>query len=285
MGLSFRGVSKVLRPFVDRSHVSVWRWVERLPGFRRILSARCRVFIFLVDETAVMERIVTGVRGLDTILKGGLPKGSVTAVIGPPGAGKTTLGMQFLLTGILLSRDSAYVLTFAPATLKVIAEGFGWNPTFIEKIEILDLFSKYSNTSSHYEHTADIYSLTDINLALGRMLEEVISENNMRLVIDSMSDIITLQKDEAVLNSFLRIVKSKLQAKGVTSLVLVEEGVHEPKTMSFVESVCDGTIKLKKEDDDRLLTVSRMLATPTPPGWRKFTISTGIEIISDEFFY
>ncbi|MEM4297703.1 MAG: hypothetical protein QXI97_04325 [Nitrososphaerota archaeon] len=43
LGLSFRSASRALKPFIDRSHVSVWRWVERLPGFRRILSARCRV--------------------------------------------------------------------------------------------------------------------------------------------------------------------------------------------------------------------------------------------------
>ncbi|MEM3032227.1 MAG: hypothetical protein QW756_08515 [Nitrososphaerota archaeon] len=56
LGLSFGGVSKVLRPFVDRSHVSVWRWVERLPGFRRVFRAGCRVSLFLVDETAVIVK-------------------------------------------------------------------------------------------------------------------------------------------------------------------------------------------------------------------------------------
>ncbi|MEM3080769.1 MAG: hypothetical protein QXH35_03585 [Nitrososphaerota archaeon] len=45
-----------MRPFVDRSHVSVWRWVERLPGFRRVFRAGCRVSLFLVDETAVIVK-------------------------------------------------------------------------------------------------------------------------------------------------------------------------------------------------------------------------------------
>ncbi|MEM1769520.1 MAG: hypothetical protein QXG93_03430, partial [Nitrososphaerota archaeon] len=56
LGLSFRCVSKVLKPFVDRSHVAVWSWVQRLPGFRRFFRVRCRVSMFLLDETAVLVK-------------------------------------------------------------------------------------------------------------------------------------------------------------------------------------------------------------------------------------
>ncbi|MEM2058021.1 MAG: DDE-type integrase/transposase/recombinase [Thermoproteota archaeon] len=56
LGLSFRSAAMALKPFVERSHVAVWKWVQRLPGFRRIFRARCRVSIFLLDETAVMVK-------------------------------------------------------------------------------------------------------------------------------------------------------------------------------------------------------------------------------------
>ncbi len=56
LDLSFRRASEALRPFADRSHVAVWSWVQALPGFRRLLTARCRVSIFLADEAAVMVR-------------------------------------------------------------------------------------------------------------------------------------------------------------------------------------------------------------------------------------
>ncbi|MEM3081606.1 MAG: hypothetical protein QXH35_07940 [Nitrososphaerota archaeon] len=45
-----------MRPFVKRSHVSAWRWFQRLPGFRRLLSARCKVSTFLVDEKAILVK-------------------------------------------------------------------------------------------------------------------------------------------------------------------------------------------------------------------------------------
>ncbi|MEM4303553.1 MAG: hypothetical protein QW470_02015 [Candidatus Caldarchaeum sp.] len=37
LGLSFRCVSRAVKPFVGRSHVA--KWVQRLPGFRRVFRA------------------------------------------------------------------------------------------------------------------------------------------------------------------------------------------------------------------------------------------------------
>jgi hypothetical protein len=33
-------------------YVAVWRWAQRLPGFRNLYAYRCRVLLFLVDEAA-----------------------------------------------------------------------------------------------------------------------------------------------------------------------------------------------------------------------------------------
>ena len=45
------------------------------------------------DEQAI-ERVPSGVSGLDIILGGGFPKGGIHVLQGPPGAGKTTLANQ-----------------------------------------------------------------------------------------------------------------------------------------------------------------------------------------------
>ena len=47
-----------------------------------------------------MNRIKTGVEGLDAILNGGLPKNSITLVSGPPGGGKSIFCFQFLNEGV-----------------------------------------------------------------------------------------------------------------------------------------------------------------------------------------
>ena len=43
---------------------------------------------------AGLTRLKTGIGNLDLVLGGGLPKGSITLVAGPPGSGKTTLAQQ-----------------------------------------------------------------------------------------------------------------------------------------------------------------------------------------------
>lgn len=47
-----------------------------------------------------MERIKTGIEGLDALMDGGIPKNSITLISGPPGSGKSIFCFQFLYEGI-----------------------------------------------------------------------------------------------------------------------------------------------------------------------------------------
>jgi circadian clock protein KaiC len=50
------------------------------------------------------EQAATGVFGLDDVVQGGLSRGHVFLVEGEPGAGKTTIALQFLLEGAKAGR-------------------------------------------------------------------------------------------------------------------------------------------------------------------------------------
>ena len=47
----------------------------------------------------MIEKIKTGVAGLDQVLKGGLRKNSTILITGAPGTGKTILALQFIYYG------------------------------------------------------------------------------------------------------------------------------------------------------------------------------------------
>ena len=47
-----------------------------------------------------LERVKTGIYGLDELIEGGLPKDSITLVSGNSGTGKTTLSLQYLYNGV-----------------------------------------------------------------------------------------------------------------------------------------------------------------------------------------
>jgi circadian clock protein KaiC len=49
---------------------------------------------------SIPTRLTSGVSGLDTLLNGGFVEGRLYLIIGPPGTGKTTLGMEFLEAGL-----------------------------------------------------------------------------------------------------------------------------------------------------------------------------------------
>jgi KaiC/GvpD/RAD55 family RecA-like ATPase len=55
------------------------------------------------------ERIPSGVRGFDEIVEGGLLPGKTYLLIGPPGSGKTTFAMHFLIEGARRGEKTAYV--------------------------------------------------------------------------------------------------------------------------------------------------------------------------------
>ena len=66
-------------------------------------------------------RATTGIAGLDNVLGGGLPRGHLYLVEGSPGAGKTTLGLQFLLEG--RSKGEAGLYITAGTLVKVLPDG------------------------------------------------------------------------------------------------------------------------------------------------------------------
>ena len=79
----------------------------------------------------------TGVVGLNSILRGGLPESRLHLIEGNPGTGKTTLGLQFLLEGARRGETGLYItLSESRDELIAVAASHGWS---LDGIEIMDL--------------------------------------------------------------------------------------------------------------------------------------------------
>jgi putative transposase len=52
LGLSYRSTAKALDRFVERSHVSIWKWIQKYQP-KRILTKRKKIDEFIMDETLI----------------------------------------------------------------------------------------------------------------------------------------------------------------------------------------------------------------------------------------
>jgi circadian clock protein KaiC len=83
-------------------------------------------------------KAATGISGLDEVLAGGLSRGNVFLLEGEPGAGKTTVAVQFLLEGASHGERSLYItLSETEKELRDAAASHGW--TLGKEVEIFEL--------------------------------------------------------------------------------------------------------------------------------------------------
>jgi circadian clock protein KaiC len=73
--------------------------------------------------------VKTGIKGLDAILLGGIPKTNVILLQGVTGTGKTLMGVEFIYRGIVQFNEPGLIVVFETNPDKLIrdAAGFGWN--------------------------------------------------------------------------------------------------------------------------------------------------------------
>jgi circadian clock protein KaiC len=88
-----------------------------------------------------MDRVKTGITGLDEMLGGGFLRETANLIEGAPGTGKTTLGMQFIYNGIVKDNEPGLIITFEefPKQYYHDAAAFGWDFHALEKKGLLKI--------------------------------------------------------------------------------------------------------------------------------------------------
>jgi circadian clock protein KaiC len=163
-----------------------------------------------------MERVKTGIVGLDTMLGGGFVPKTANLVEGAPGTGKTTLGMQFIYHGIVNHNEPGLIITFEefPRQYYYDAAGFGWDFVKLEQQGMLKIVMSSPEASRMgVEH-------------VGGMISQYIQEMNAkRVVVDSMTHFARLTQDPIELRSIEYDFINALKREGLTSLLTKESPV------------------------------------------------------------
>ncbi len=186
------------------------------------------------------QRLSTGIEGLDDVLRGGLLSGQVYMIRGQPGAGKTTLAMQFLMAGAARGEPVLFVtLSESEAELRQSAAGHGWN---LEGVSFLDIHPGQDQLAPDSQYT--IFHPADVELApvTRRITEAMERYKPARVVFDSLTEVRLLSRDPLRYRRQILALKSYLLAQGVTTLFL-GESAHQELDIE-IASIVQGVIAL-----------------------------------------
>ncbi len=161
----------------------------------------------------MMERIKTGIAGLDEMLGGGFLAQSANLVEGAPGTGKSTLGMQFIYNGITQFNQPGLVLTFEEFAQQYYddAANFGWDFRALEAANKLRVMM-----------TSPEVSYSDLGSVESRIHDVIHDIGAQRILVDSLSHFDRLSQEPVTRRGILYGFINSLKREGLTSLLTRE---------------------------------------------------------------
>lgn len=249
--------------------------------FKGYISGEVRV-TGQVRPLHVARMVKTGIPGLDEILGGGIPEGSVVLVSGPCGAGKTIFSLQFLHNGAFkYGEKGAYIaLDEKPDLVRKRAKPFGWDLRDLEldnKIAILDAYATLAKLPTA-EKMKVLGPLETTSFITG-ILETLEKVSAKRVVIDSITAFAYQFIDPKSIRDVILRIFAILRELKCTAIITseVEPGEGRLSRWGVEEFLADGVIRLLSSSgesaiESRALRIIKMKGTKHPLGLVPFKI-------------
>lgn len=232
-------------------------------------------------SNTVLEKLRTGIAGLDQIARGGLPKGRATLISGTAGSAKTVLASQYLAEGIIQFKEPGIFATFeeSPEDIRRNMSGFNWN---IADWESQNLWRFVDLSPSEDGDENSILGDFDFGGVIARLKHAIEQTKATRVVLDSINSIFTRFENEAVIRRELFRLSRELKKMHVTSIVTTERlsDYGETSKHGVEEFVADNVILLRNvldnENRRRTLEILKFRGTEHQKGESPFTIVPGL---------
>ena len=220
---------------------------------------------------------MTGVSGLDDVLQGGLSRGHVFLLEGEPGAGKTTIALQFLLEGAKAGENSLYItLSETEEELRQGAASHGW--TLGPEINVFELIPPEALLNSEQQQSLLYSSDLELGETTRQIFEVVERIKPSRVVLDSLSEIRLLAQSSLRYRRQILAIKHYFARHGATVLML--DDLTAEAGDKTVHSVVHGVIRLEElapayGAERRRMRILKYRAQRYRGGFHDFTISLG----------
>jgi len=204
-----------------------------------------------------IERIKSGIPGLDKLIEGGFIRGHTILLCGSFGTGKSSFGMQYLVEGAKAGENGLFIsFEEEAAQLKEEASSYGWDIQKLEhekKLKIMKIAP------------IELYNL--VEAGYGQVGDVIKSMKISRIVVDSIVGFETMGKDEYDRRKYVLDFVGWLKKNNCTAIITADKGPDEEACTNYgiAESAADGIIILyhpkEKNKRTRSLEILKMRET------------------------
>lgn len=239
-------------------------------------------------------RAPTGIRGLDELLGGGIPKGRVVLILGGPGTGKTILSTQFLVNGIEMYGENGLFVSLDESKPHYYSEmaKFGWDLAKYEQEERFAFVD--ASPIRHLPGEVKVGKLTigKREFSMLSLLEAIKTGakavNAQRIAVDPIASLIFQFPNPVERRTAILDLIEALVGIGATTLLTTELRAHGlERAVQLEEYLAHGVIVMQTlrvgRAYVRALQIEKMRETTIDPQPRPYRISSaGIEVFPKE---
>lgn len=218
----------------------------------------------------------TGVAGLDDVLGGGLTPNRLYLLEGTPGAGKTTIALQFLMEGARLGESVLYVtLSETETELQGVARSHGWD---LASLHMREMLPTQETLQPEEQYTMFHPSEVELSETTLRILKDVEQLAPSRIVFDSLSELRLLSGNSLRYRRQILALKQFFSGRQCTVMLLDDMTAREHDLQ--VQSIAHAVIRLEQLHSDygaarRRLVVVKYRGKDFRGGYHDYKIARG----------
>lgn len=224
-----------------------------------------------------IHQLPTGVRGLDEILGGGIPKYSFNVIAGSPGCGKTTLAHQIVFANASRDRPGLYFTVLGEPAVKMLRHQQQYS--FFDESKI--------GKAIHFVNLGDMVLTRTLTEILDEIIKQVTELQPGIVVVDSFRTVVRKPKiapDELDVQSFTQQLAQFLTGWEATSFLIGEYDQEETRDNPLF-TVADGLIWLfqvaERNSVIRKLQIIKLRGQASVPGLHTIRIGgNGLQAFS-----
>jgi KaiC/GvpD/RAD55 family RecA-like ATPase len=206
-----------------------------------------------------LDRMSTGISQFDIMLDGGYKNPATALLMGPSGPEKNIFAFHFVSAGIHAGDNILFITTDrTPEELEKMAGD--WSITIkSDLVKYLDCYSLTLSSQAPPVERPNITqisspaALNELSLALNETLGKMNPEKKLRVVFNSFSTLAVHSQQESLFR-FLSLVDGRLKNANATTLLLVDEGMHDEKFTTMLQHAVDEQFSIRVSEGTKLVS-------------------------------